>query len=168
MKTINTLFSLRFTCTWYLLACIQTRVKCANVARYSPAVAYLDVIERCESIFVQLYNIKSIPSAASENHRGVKRKIRREGEIERKGRGEKRSDASLSHCIRTTVYENVMLRETINIMYRHGRYELSGLSIFKTHIHLASLSNTRNLKDSCGPSASFQKNDSCFMELYSY
>jgi len=96
MKTINTLFSLRFTCTWYLLACIQTRVKCANVARYSPAVVYLDVIERCESIFVQLYNIKSIPSAASENHRGVKRKIRREGEIERKGRGEKRSDASLS------------------------------------------------------------------------
>lgn len=73
-----------------------------NVARYSLAsLAYLDVIERCESIFVQLYNIKSIPSAASENHHRVKRKIRREGEIERKERGEKRSNAS--HCMRTIV-----------------------------------------------------------------
>lgn len=86
-----------------------------NVARYS-SVAYLDVIERCESIFVQLYNIKSIPSAASENHHRVKRKIRREGEIVRKERGEKRSNAF--HYIRTTVCENVTLRQTINIIYR--------------------------------------------------
>lgn len=92
----------------------DTTLKC-ECREIFASVAYLDVIERCESIFVQLYNIKSIPSAASENHHRVKRKIRREGEIERMERGGRRRGA-MRLSLHTTMYENVMLRETINIM----------------------------------------------------
>lgn len=70
---------------------------------------YLDAIEHGGSIFVQLYNTKSIPSAASGNRR-VKRKIdgERERERESKRRRDERRDRGgmrsiASHCMRMIV-----------------------------------------------------------------
>lgn len=70
-----------------VLACTQIRVKCETREIFSNT-AYTDAIQRRKSIFVQLYNMKSISSAASGNRREyrVKRKIRKEGEMKERGR----------------------------------------------------------------------------------
>lgn len=68
---------------------------------------YTNAIERCKNIFVQSYNMKSIPSAASGNRRVTQRRIPREGETngregELRGRkrekGEKEREKEKQHC----------------------------------------------------------------------
>lgn len=96
---------------------------------------YMNAIERCKNIFVQSYNMKSIPSAASENRRVTQRRVLRGGEVEgREGglRGRKREERRereeycescciqtiacmyVSVCVCAFVRErNVMFRDTI-------------------------------------------------------